>query len=137
MEGRKQLALKNKKKKSYKSGLRLRLEYDTLDGRTSTAKAVKAIRNDLRGFVGESNAAAEILISRISYKVLKLTLYELTSLQNLKNDELPHYLPLSNSCRLDLIALAQLAGKPKPMDLNAYLEKNYANKDAKHYTSAE
>ena len=124
----KQLALKNEKSKFYKGGLRLELAYDHLDGRTRVAKSIKAIRDDLRKYVGETSAVSEILISRISYKALKLSLYELSSLQNLENQEAHYYLPMANSLRLDLQALEVLTGRPQPPDLESYINAKYRDK---------
>ena len=67
--------------------------------------------------MGGSTTASELLISRICYKTIKLSLYEASSLTSLVNVESAHYLPMSNSLRLDLQALAELAKKQPPGDL--------------------
>jgi hypothetical protein len=125
----KQLAMKRKKIRHYKTGLHIELSYGQLDGRTSVAKNIKVIRESLREYVGKVSAAADILITRISYKAVKLALYELNALQDLKNYEAGYYIPLSNSLRLDLQALANLADKPKPPDLDGYLKEFYGSND--------
>jgi hypothetical protein len=108
-------------------GLYLDLNMRNIDYRTKLGKAVKGLKTQLRTFVGESTTASELLIQRITYKAIKLGLYELNCFMNLENKESDHYLPMANSLRLDLQALAGMAGKPKPPNLDEYLRRTYGN----------
>lgn len=94
-----------------KSGLYVEIDINKIDGRTRMGKTIKGLKAELRDFVGGSTTASELLISRICYKTIKLSLYEASSLTSLANEESAHYLPMSNSLRLDLQALADLAKK--------------------------
>jgi len=112
----------------FKHGLYTEIDLNCLDKRTRLAKAIKSLKKELRDFVGNPTPATELLIHRIIYKTVKLSLYESTSLQDPKNEEAAHYLPMSNSLRLDLVALAGMVGKSKPPDLGKYLAENYGDK---------
>lgn len=107
------------------SGFYREIDIESLDARTYLGKSVQLLKSELRAYVGQSNAATELLISRITYKVIKLSLYEAACLQNPENREAPHYLPMANSLRLDLQALAGMAGQAKPPDLEDYLRGEY------------
>lgn|GEM_PF-6712934 len=100
-----------------KTGLYTEIDIDAIDGRTRTGKTVKGLKAGLRDYVGNPTPASELLIHRIVYKTIKLSLYEASSLTMLTNEESAHYLPMSNSLRLDLRELAELAKKQPVGDL--------------------
>jgi len=102
---------KRDRRKWTKTGLYIEFNADGIDGRTKMGKSIRVLRDQFRDFVGKPTTVSEVLIHRIIYKVIKLSLYERAQLQNLENIEAQHYLPMSNSLRLDLQALAQIAGK--------------------------
>jgi len=84
-----------------------------------------ALQERLRDFVGVSNAVTDLLIHRILYKSLRLSMYETSKILDDPFQEADHYLPMSNSLRLDLTALASMAGKKRPPSLDDYLQENY------------
>jgi hypothetical protein len=97
------------------------LDLDNLDNRTNVAKAVRSLQEALREYTGAVSVLSEILINQIIYKAVKLHFYTASCLQDLQNVEAPHYLPMANSLRLDLEALAKQAGSSKPLSLEEYL----------------
>lgn len=99
--------------KAITHGLRAYIDMAAIDKRTKLGKAISALKDQLRNFVGEPTPISELLIQRITYKSIKLSLYESYALSELSNSEANVYLPMANSLRLDLQALAQLAGKSK------------------------
>jgi hypothetical protein len=108
------------------SGFYKKIDLESIDGRTTLGKAVKEIKTQLREYVGDNRTlVAEILIGRIAYKVVRLCRYEINNLENPADQEVPHFLPLANSLRLDLIALQQMAGETKPPTLDDFLFTNY------------
>lgn len=111
-------------KRAYQTtGLYRQIDENALDGRTTTAKVIRELRKELQAYVGESTVAADILINRIIYKHLRLSAYENAFVENPKQEEKQHYIPLANSLRLDLQTLKELAGQKKaPPDLNTYLK---------------
>jgi len=108
-------------------GLRAHIDFHAIDYRTKLGKTIKALGNQLREFVGEPTPVSELLISRIVYKGIKLAIYEAHCLENLENKEADHYLPMANSFRLDLQALAQLAGKSKAPSYEEIMKRLEAN----------
>ena len=118
-------------------GLYRKLDITRIDGRTELGKAVNALRSALQEFVPEPTPFTDILIQRIIYKHVRLTLYETRMLcsddpGDLAN-EVQHYSQISNGLRTDLQTLANLAGKPKDEtpDLAQYVNKKYGKKNAK------
>jgi len=120
---------KNRPDIKFKHGLRCELDLANIDGRTRLGKTISWLKTELYNFVGINTVASELLINQIIYKTIKLNFYTKTKLQNISNEEANHYLPLSNSLRLDLMALSQLSGKPKPPDLQDYIRTTYGSKD--------
>lgn len=116
------------KKHSYKHGLYLDLRIGTVDERTSVGKAHKALMNHLRQFVGESTVITELLLSRITFKALKLYLYESEKLNKPLDDQISVYLSVSNSLRRDLAELGRFAAAPKEQDLANHLRQYYGSK---------
>jgi hypothetical protein len=119
--------IKSKRGRPPLTGLYIDLEL--VDGRTRLGKTITVLRNTLREYVGVSTPATELLIQRIVFKSIRLSMYECAALNDgpgMKPAD--HYIPLSNSLRLDLQALAQMAGKPKAPDLNDYLKSAYGDK---------
>ena len=112
------------------------IDLDYIDMRTTLGQTVKALRQELRAFVGEANVLTDVLCHRIIYKAIKLSMYETAKLLRESPDEAKHYLPMANSLRLDLLALSNLAGKPQPPDLNNYLKEVYGSQ-AKHNKSID
>jgi hypothetical protein len=97
--------------KVLKHGLYLRVNEDTLDGRTWVAKFIQEGRRDLMAFTGNHNPLVERLIKRIVFKDLRLSSYELTCLEDPDTPGLDEYVRLANSFRRDLTALKELAIK--------------------------
>jgi hypothetical protein len=98
--------------KTIKHGVRSKLDLEIVDGRTKLGKAIAALRTQLRDYARDISPASELLIQRVIYKSVKLAIYESRMIQN--PDEAAHYLPMANSLRLDLAALADIASKSKP-----------------------
>ena len=115
-------------KNAVKTGLYLNLE--KLDGRTAPARAKKEILNALRDYVGNVSILHEILIHEICYKTIRLGEYEITKLTDGKGmDEADHYIPLSNSLRLDIQQLERMVDKnQRAPDLTEYVKKAYGKK---------
>jgi len=111
-----------------KHGLYERLDLSGIDQRTIVGRVVKTLKKQLREYVGDGNAATEILIQRIAYKTLRCSRYEVNNLGSKQDVESDHYLPMSNSLRLDLQALAQLVGRVKGPDIEDYINKEYGEK---------
>lgn len=117
----------NKKPQNTQTKHRLYCEIDInkLDKRTRAGQAIIAMGDRLRDFVCVNNAVTDMLIQRILYKSLRLSMYETSKIFDDQFQEADHYLPMANSLRLDLAALAGMAGKPKAPDLNDYLKRVY------------
>lgn len=95
----------------------------SLDGRTTTAKVIRELKRELQEYVGQPTITAELLIQRIIYKHIRLSQYENAFVENPKSEEKMHYLPMSNSLRLDLQTLKDMVGQKKqPPDLQGYLK---------------
>jgi len=107
------------------------IDIKMIDGRTKAGKAIAGLRRELQEYVGQGSIAADLLIGQICYKVLKLTLYQTSSLKDLQNEEAAHFLPMANSLRLDLVALKDMAGKAKALDLGSYIETHYGKDNKK------
>ena len=103
------------------AGFHACFELENIDLNSKIGRSMIALKNYLREYVVQNNILSELLIGRITYKVLKLVMYESACLKNPQNTEAPHYLPMTNSLRLDLRSLADLAGETKPPDLSDYL----------------
>jgi hypothetical protein len=125
------LSIIKRRKGHAKHGLYLTIDLSGIDSRTKTGRMIKGLKKELRLFVGDTSTASELLIHRIVYKTIKLSLYETTSLMNPQNSEAGHYLPMANSLRLDLQALAGMAGQKKAPDLQGYLDAIYNEKGDK------
>lgn len=116
----------------------LYIDLALVDGRTRLGKTITVLRNSLREYVGVSTPATELLIQRIVFKSIRLSMYECAALNDGPGAKpADHYIPLSNSLRLDLQALAQMAGKPQPPDLDDYLRKTYGKSNAEHHSSSK
>lgn len=111
----------------YTHGLYTEIDINTIDRRTKLGITIKNLQKQLREYVGQTTTASELLIHRVVYKTIKLSLYESFSLENIEHKEADHYLPMANSLRLDLVALASMAGKPKAPDLNEYINAKYGD----------
>ena len=94
-----------------------------LDQRTQIAIMARKTKKALQQFVGDNNAATEILIQQIVYKYLRLSIYTANNLENPEYWEAPHYLSMANSLRIDLQELTRQAGQAKPPSLDQYIEK--------------
>ncbi len=104
-------------------GLYRKIDLSTLDGRTRLGKAAKEIQADLKAYAGKGTVITDILIDQITYKLLRLKLYQARNIYNNKDYECAHALPLSNSLRLDMQELAKQVGEAKaPMSLEDYLQ---------------
>jgi len=121
---------KNAKHPVIVHGLYADLAKRKIDGRTKLAKAMREARDGLTQLFhgGETNAAAALLIDRILYKALKLTLYEaqdLKGMDGISPGSESRYLNMSNSLRDDIRLLIALAEKQAPEktvpDLHEYL----------------
>jgi hypothetical protein len=102
-----------------------------LDGRTKVVRAMREARAGLAQLFpgGQTNAAAALLIDRIIFKALKLSLYEahdLKGLEGLSPGSEQGYLNMSNSLREDIRLLTALAQRQSPgreaPDLEEYLQ---------------
>lgn len=110
----------------------LRMDLSKLDGRTAPARAVKQILKELREYVGEGTVATELLLHRIAYKCVKLSMYEATKIDDMTAEESPAYIPLANSLRLDIQQLEKMVGSgSKAPDLQSYLSQNYGEASKK------
>jgi len=102
--------VKHKNRKP-KHGLYIEISFNSLDGRTRLAKDVNAIMSRYRDYViaciGQSNIVIEGLIREIAVKEYKLAQYESFMLLNPKEPMADHYIPLSNSKRLDVAKLEE------------------------------
>ncbi len=111
-------------------GLYADLARRKIDGRTKLAKALREARDCLIQLFpgGQTNAAARLLIDRIIYKALKLSLYEaqdLKGMEGISPGSEQRYLNMANSLREDIRLLTALAqrqhsGKEVP-ELQDYL----------------
>jgi hypothetical protein len=109
-------------------GLYSHLESVKLDGRTKVVQALQTAREALALLFPQGvNAPAAMVIDRIVYKALKLSLYEAHELSGgavAPGGEV-RYLTMSNSLREDLRMLAALAEKkphePQIPSLEQYL----------------
>ena len=117
--------------RAVKHRLYAKIDLNAIDGRTHVGKAITALKKELRDYIGEPTPGSELLIQRITYKAIKLSLYEVSCLTDLKPEESDHYLPMANSLRLDLAALGHMAGQARAPDLRDYLATNYPNKGDK------
>jgi len=111
-------------------GLYADLAKRKIDGRTKLAKAMREARTGLIQLFpgGQTNAAAGLLIDRILFKALKLSLYEtqdLKGMEGLSPGSEQRYLNMANSLREDIRLLTALAQKQTPEkevpDLQEYL----------------
>lgn len=102
-------------------GLYSKLDLSTIDGRTRLGKIANNIRSDLQEYVGDGTAISGILIEQILYKFIRISMYQANQLTIEDYSEKQHYIPLSNSLRLDLQELARQAGEAKPPSLEDYL----------------
>jgi len=105
-----------------KHSLYKRIDLSAIDKRTALGKTIEIIKRELRDYVNGGSIVSELLTQRIVYKVVKLSLYEVNQLTNRERPEADHYLPMSNSLRLDLAMLKQLSGKAKGPSLEKYLQ---------------
>jgi len=122
---------KNAKHPVIVHGLYADLEKRKLDGRTRVVKAMKEARAGLMQLFpnGRVNAAASLIIDRVVYKALKLSLYEMQDLKGMSGispESKNKYLEIANSMRDDLRFLTNLAARQSPErefpDLSEYLE---------------
>jgi hypothetical protein len=112
-------------------GLFRKIDMERVDGRTQVGMTINHLKNELREFVADSSPSTELLITRITYKAVRLMLYEARVLSGENPEalesEAAQYLPMANSLRVDLQVLSQMAGKPKDEapDLAQYVNKKY------------
>jgi hypothetical protein len=110
-------------------GLSRAINIGKIDGRTRLGQSVKALKRELRDYVGMPTIASELLIDVICYKVLRLYGYQRVMLMSPNAKEAHHYLPMANSLRLDLQALQSMAKAPAPPSLQAYIASKYGKED--------
>lgn len=103
------------------SGFRANFQLEDVDGRTRVGKSILAIKKHLREYIGNNTVVTEILISQICYKTVRLSMYTHACLKDARQMESQYYMPMANSLRSDLQALAGLVGESRPPDLNDYL----------------
>ena len=100
------------KRKYQQTGLYANRNANDLDGRTSTAKVIRELQQELLAYVGgKPSIAAQILINRIVYATIRLSKYENVQIENPDANELPHYMPMVNSLRRSLEVLMEMAGE--------------------------
>jgi hypothetical protein len=80
-----------------------------MDGRSRIVKTLRYLQEQLREYVGNANIVSELLIQRISYKAVRLSMYEVSMIQDPNPVDARHYLPFANSLRMDLQALEKIA----------------------------
>jgi len=115
------------KRKYRPTGLYRKIEESQLDGRTLTAKLVRRLTEELRHYVevqtGEApTITVQILIQRIVYKHVRLSNYENTVVTSDETAEAQHYVPLSNSLRLDLAQLMTIIKGDRGLGLDEMLK---------------
>jgi hypothetical protein len=92
-----------------KHGAFSKLDHKSIDQRTTLAKLMAHARRELMTALGgEENITPQerILISRIGYKMVRITLFEQHHLgADIENDVNRYYILWTNSLRLDLQAL--------------------------------
>lgn len=102
-----------------------------LDGRTSFAKTVASLRKGLVDDLGGTISVQEnFLVDRIISKVLQASALELRLLQG-QEENRPFYISLTNSLRLDLLAVGLERRFHEVTDLQEYIAKKQAEDDEK------
>lgn len=86
---------KNSPKPWHDSGFYRTIDIESLDNRSTIGKSVHNLKTALREFIGTPSVVGELLISRITYKTIKLSLYKDQCLQDSQNIEAHHYLPIA------------------------------------------
>lgn len=94
-------------------GLRVKLHLDDLDHRSRIVRTLKYLQEQLREYVGNANIISELLIQRIAYKAVRLSMYEVSMIQDPNPVDARHYLPFANSLRMDLQTLEKIAETAK------------------------
>jgi len=90
-------------------GLRVKLHLDDLDHRSRIVRTLKYLQEQLREYVGNGNIVSELLIQRIAYKAVRLSMYEISMVEDPAPVDARHYLAFANSLRMDLQALEKIA----------------------------
>ncbi len=97
-----------------------------IDRRTKFGRAVRDLRLSLEEDMGGDGLSAQrrAILDRVVFKILKLSSYEA---QSLKGDDasMKSYLAMSNSLRLDLMALGLEKKEPEPESLEEYIRRVY------------
>ncbi len=100
-----------------------------LDRRTRFAKAVAELRRSLLADLGgDTSIQQNLLVERVISKALQCAALE-SQLLSGHAENRPFYISLSNSLRLDLLALGLSRKQVKVPDLNKYLDENYGEND--------
>jgi len=123
--------MRDKKREYRQTGLYRKIEEGQLDGRTQTAKLVKALTAELQHYVKvqtgeEPSVAVQVLIQRIVYKHVRLSNYENATVTSDKHTEAQHYIPFANSLRLDLAQLMTIVKGDKGLGLDEMLKQTSA-----------
>ena len=121
---------KNAKHPVIKTGLYSHIEKWELDKRTKFYRALEAARQGLLSMFPQGPSPAVcLLVERILFKGLKLSIYERMEIQGADTGgpgAEQRYLNMSNSLREDIRLLTNLAARQSPErefpDLNEYLE---------------
>jgi hypothetical protein len=96
-----------------------------IDGRTTLAKQLKQIKQELISDLGGDPSTAQmLLVDRIKFKAMQLYFYEMAIASG--NSEMSdRYIALSNSLRLDLTSLGLKRREKEILDLKGYLKNKY------------
>jgi hypothetical protein len=80
------------------------------------------LKEALREYAGQPTVATEMLIPRLVFMHVRLSMYEAAIIDRPYDVEIAgHYVPMLGKFRSSLEALQKLAGQPKVIDLNSYL----------------
>lgn len=100
---------KNNADTTVKHGLFQRIDIDGIDGRTKLAKMAKEIEATFTDYGRHDSPEAAVLIKQITQKILRLEIFYANMEPSGSLDLPPAFLPLTNSLRLDMQRLADLA----------------------------
>lgn len=112
-----------------KHGGRLQLRHWKLDGRCTTARAIKRLRQDLLNDLGpDVTAAQRVLVDRVTYKAINSHFFE-HAIASGQSKDWSSYLTLTNSIRADLLALGLERKEREYITLTEYIENQKEGKE--------
>ena len=109
---------------SLRSGLWFDFSRIRVDGRTKLAKNITFLKDSLRDHLGgKINIMQQIIIDRVVYKIVKVSLYENGIVAHPDQEgSRDYYIALANSIRLDLMALGIEGKAAEPLTVEQYLK---------------